>query len=177
MSEAGDKLRERIALGDCFTREEIAAYTAVGNDLDLWSAIYTAFGKAYYRIDPEPGMTMTCEFMTRYLLRCVQQNPPSNHVHSGYEAASELAACLKSWLSKLPEAEPVLHRAARQTAAVYIAGDAEVRDRILNGMLEHALELAAVRPFFAYWASDPLLHEPWQLAMEWAVAHGDPAAQ
>jgi len=70
----------------------------------------------------------------------------------------------------------VLIEAAEKFTAAYRAAGDEERDRLLNGCLEHALELAAVRPFFDRWKNDPELAEPWRLAMEWAVAHGDRAA-
>ena len=98
-------------------------------------------------------------------------------VPTGYEAAGDLAACLKHWAGKLPETRPVLIDAASRITDAYRAGDEGERDRLLNGTLEHALEAAAVRPYFARWKDDPLLGEPWRLAMEWAVAHGDAAAR
>jgi hypothetical protein len=98
-------------------------------------------------------------------------------VPTGYEAAWDLAACLKQWASKLPETRPVLADAASSMSDAYRAGDEAERDRLLNGTLEHALEAAAVRPFFENWKDDPVLGEAWGLAMEWAVAHGDAAAR
>jgi hypothetical protein len=63
---------------------------------------------------------------------------------------------------------------ASELTEEFLAGDEGVRDRLLNGALEHALESARVRRFFDHWRHDPALGEAWQLAMEWAVAHGDP---
>src|SRR6266478_5674948 len=105
---AADTIRNRIARRDRFSYNEIMAFIADESDLDVWAAVYQALGKGYYQIKPEPSMETTCSFMLRYLLRCVRENPSHEHVHSGYEAAYELAACLKLWASRLPETEFVM---------------------------------------------------------------------
>jgi hypothetical protein len=145
------------------------------SDLELWAATYQVLGRGFYRIKPEPDMDETCSFMTCYLLRCVHENVSSDALPSGFEAASDLAACLKHWASKLPETQPVLFEAAQKITNAYLRADDRERDRLLHGTLEHALVTAAVRPYFQRWSRDPVLGEPWQLAMKWAVAHGDPA--
>lgn len=171
---AADRIRHRVAHGDRFTYREIAEFIADESDLDVWSAVYKALGAAHSRIKPEPGMEMTCEFIVRYLLRCIRENPSHEHVHSGYEAAGELAGCLKVWAAKLPETNVIMQSAARHLAEEYIAGDSQVRDRILNGTLEHALESAHVRPFFEHWKTNSALAGVWRDAMDWAVDCGDP---
>lgn len=129
-------------------------------------------------IKPEPDMDETCGFMIGYLLRCIHENGQDDgDVPTGYEAAWDLGACLKHWARKLPETQPVLSEAASRIADAYRAGDEAERDRLLNGVLEHALEAALVRPFFERWKDDPVLREAWRFAMEWAVAHGDAAAR
>jgi hypothetical protein len=170
-----DIIRARIARRDRFSLREFDAIIADESDFDGWSVVYEVLGKAYYQIHPEPGMEITCACMLRYLLRCIREDLSHEHVHSGYEAAHALANCLKNWVSRLPETEPVMRAAASELEKQFRAGDRAVRDRILNGTLEHALESARVRPFFDHWRSDPVLGQAWQLAMEWAVAHGDGA--
>ncbi len=149
------------------------------SDLKRWSAVYDVLGPGWELIKPEPDMDETCAFMTRYLLRCIRENVQDDDgdVPSGYEAAYDLAACLKHWAGKLPQTQPVLSEAASKIADAYRTADDAERDRLLNGTLEHALEVGAVRPYFAAWKDDPALGEPWRLAMEWAVAHGDAAAR
>lgn len=146
------------------------------SDLELWAAVYDVLGPGWKLIVPEPDMDETCVFITRYLLRCIHENVRDNdEVPNGYEAAWELAACLKHWADKLPETQAVLSAAAAQFTAAYRAGDEAERECLLNGMLEHALESAAVRPYFDSWRRDTMLSGAWRLAMEWAIAHGDPA--
>ena len=172
-------IHDRIATRDRFSLAEVRGWIADESDLEVWSAVYDLLGPGWELIRPEQDMDETCGFMTRYLLRCVHENVQNDDgdVPTGYEAAHDLANCLKHWAAKLPETRDVLSDAASKITDAYRAGDDAERDRLLTGMLEHALESAAVRPYFERWKADALLGEPWQLAMEWAVAHGDPAAR
>ena len=170
-------VRERITAGDGFSLAEVRCWMTDEYDLDLWEAVYDVLGRGYYQIDPEPDMKETCEFITRYLLRCVHEDVTSNDVPSGYDAAYELAACLKYWASRLPATECVLSEAAQRIAVAYTNADERERDRLLNGTLEHALEAMSVRPFFRWWECDANLADPWRLAMEWAVDHTDSAPE
>ncbi|MEX0716309.1 MAG: DMP19 family protein [Planctomycetaceae bacterium] len=161
----------RIERNGSFQLQEFAAWMAEDEDLRIWGIAYDVLFKAYRRIHPEPGMELTCGFTVRYLLRCVRDNPMDGELHSGYEAAWELATRIKQWATCLPESAPVLEYAATHLRQEYLDGDDAVRKRILNGALEHALESAPVRPFFDDWKVHPDLREPWKLAMEWAVDH------
>jgi hypothetical protein len=171
------EIRDRLAARGRFSLAEVRRWMVEESDLRLWAAVYDVLGPGWKFIKPEPDMDETCGFMTRYLLRCIHENVQSDDVvPTGYEAAHVLAFCLKLWASKLPETRPVLTDAASKITDAYRTGDDAERDRLLNGTLEHALETASVRPYLAQWKNDAVLREPWRHAMEWAVAHGDPAA-
>lgn len=149
------------------------------SDLELWSALYDLLGPGWKLIKPEPDMDETCKFLIRYLLRCIHENIQNSesNVPSGYDAAHDLANCLKHWATKLPETHPVLIDAVAKISNAYRAADDAERDRLLNGTLEHALEAPAVRPYFESWKHDAVLGEPWTLAMQWALEHGDPQSR
>ena len=168
-------IRRRLAAGNRFTLAEVRQWMADEGDLELWSAIYHLLGPGWQLIRPEPDMEETCEFLTRYLLRCIHENVlDDDHIPTGYEAAGDLASCLKLWATKLPATQSVLSHAEREITTAYLTADDAERDRLLNGTLEHALEAVAIRPYFAHWKDDPALDEPWRIAMEWALAHTDP---
>jgi hypothetical protein len=173
------EIRERLAARDWFSLADVRRWMADEGGLELWAALYDVLGPGWKLIKPEPDMGETCGFMTRYLLRCIHENVQNDDgdVPTGYEATHDLANCLKHWAAKLPETRPVLFDTASKITDAYRADGEAERDRLLNGTLEHALEASAVRPFFESWKNDTLLREPWQLAMEWAVAHGDAAAR
>jgi len=100
-------------------------------------------------------MIDTCNLIKDYLLRCLAENPEAgDYVHSGYEAAWELAGWLKHLENLDTDAE---HR--------------DGRERITDGFLEHVFERPSLRRFFDGWRGDPELGEAYSLASEWGDAH------
>jgi hypothetical protein len=178
MSES-DKIRERLAAGDRFALAEVRRWMNDSGDLGVWSAVYDLLGSAIELIEPELSMDEARSFAVDFLLRCIHEDPQyeNDELPTGYEAAHNLADCLKYWASKQPQSQPVLTDAAACIAAAYRAADDDERDRLVNGCLEHALETAAVRSYFEQWRNDLVLKEPWRLAMEWGLAHGDPVVE
>jgi hypothetical protein len=177
MSES-DKIRERLAAGDRFAPAEVRRWMNDSGDLGVWSAVYDLLGSAIELIEPELSIDEARSFAVDFLLRCIHEDPQyeNDELPTGYEAAHNLADCLRYWASKLPQSLPVLTNAAACIAAAYRAADNDERDRLVNGCLEHALESTALRPFFEQWKDDAVLKKPWQLAMEWAAENGEPEA-
>src|SRR4051812_16709133 len=122
------QIRERMIARDPFSLAEIRGSIACEGDLELWAAIRELIGHGWDLIHPEPGMQETCGFITRYLLRCVREDVQNDHIPSGYEAAHDLAACLKYWATKLPQTQPVLTDAAQKITEAYLKADAAERD-------------------------------------------------
>lgn len=56
---------------------------------------------------------------------------------------------------------------------VFRAGNPDTRNRIETGALEHILEKPSLRPYFSHWKEDPVLHEAYEPAMLWGLAHQD----
>jgi hypothetical protein len=169
------EIRDRLASKSKFSLAEVHRWMADESSLELWAIVYDVLGGGFYQIKPEPDMDETCRFMTIYLLRCIHENIGDyvGPIPTRYEAASILANCLKHWASKLPEMEPVMLESARGITEAFLVASTQEQDCLITGTLEHALESAKVRPFFKHWQYAPTLHEPWNLAMEWALAHSD----
>jgi len=146
--------------GEAVSRDDVRRWIDSG-DLLTWGAVY-----ALTRSHPDLLGDDQIDFVRRYLLRCIEENPPGgDYLHGGYEAAWELAACLKEWRGKSPRGIAV------DLDKLYRRGDDATRNRILCGVLEHAFEDPAVRPFFASWERDEELREAYRLALEWGAAH------
>jgi hypothetical protein len=141
-------------------------------DLLTWSAVYALTEKAWSRIEPEIPAEEQIEFMRRYLLRCIEENPtPGEHLHGGYEAAWELAACLKLWRRNGGRPAAAIRGIALDLEKVYRRGDASTRNRIVCGVMEHAFEDPAIRPYFVDWEREADLREAHVLALDWGTAH------
>jgi len=146
---------ERWAQGDLPTRARVYALTA-----SHWS-----------RIHPEPSGRDHCRFMADYLIECLLQNREGDaFLHSGFEAAHELAAWLKH-LAKTTGWDSVISEVAQRLAEAYKAADETTRNRIETGALEHALGSRAVRPYFDSWGTDPVLRDAHEHALAWGLAH------
>ena len=141
-------------------------------DLLTWSAVFTLTEKAWPRIAPEIPLDEQIDFMRRYLLRCIDENPqPGEHLHGGYEAAWELAACMKHWRTLGGKAASHVRGISLDLEKMYRRAEPAARNRILCGVLEHAFEDPSLRPFFVNWDRDGDLREAYRLATEWGTAH------
>ena len=152
-------------------RERVLNWIA-SKDLDILAVLYVLTDKAYWRIKPELGMIATCNFIKDYLLRCLAENPDAgDYVHSGYEAASELAGWLKHLKNLGTDTEQVIREVASDLEALFRRSDREGQERIINGFLEHVFEKPSLRRFFDGWRGDPELGDAYTLASEWGDAH------
>ena len=155
-------------------RDDVRRWIDSG-DLLTWSAVYTVIEQARSRIQPEIPMEEQVDFMRRYLVRCIDENPtPGEHLHGGYEAAWELAGCMKHWRGLGGRAAAAVRGIAVELEKLYRRADSATQNRILCGVLEHVFEDPALRPYFVGWDRDSDLREAYRLALEWGSAHEEP---
>ena len=137
------------------------------------ASVYALAESGWSRIQPEIPAEEHIEFMRRYLLRCIEENPsPGDHLHGGYEAAWELAATLKHWRrASAARIAANVRGVALDLEKIYSRGEPATQNRIQCGVLEHAFEDPALRPHFVNWERDADLRDAYRLAMEWGNAH------
>ena len=163
----------QLAGTEAIGRDEIRRWIESG-DLLTWSAVFAITEQAWARITPEIAIDEQIDFMRRYLLRCIEENPsPGEHLHGGYEAAWELAACMKHWRALGGKAAAHVRGISLELEKMYRRAEPAAKNRILCGVLEHAFEEPALRPYFVNWDRDCDLREAYKLAMEWGAAHSD----
>lgn len=152
-------------------RDDVRRWVDEG-DLRTWSALYELLTKAHDRIVPELG-DEAIDFMRRYLLRCIEENPaPGDLLHGGYEAAWELASVLKQWRRRGGKVADAVRGVALDLEKLYRRADGATKNRVLCGVLEHAFEDPALRRHFANWdRGDAELRDAYKLATEWGEAH------
>ncbi|HWW61483.1 MAG TPA: hypothetical protein VN181_08960 [Thermoanaerobaculia bacterium] len=157
---------------DPVPRDDVRRWIDAG-ELQTWSAIYALLARAADRIHPALTQSESLEFTRRFLIRCIEENPrPGEHLLGGYQAAWALAARLKQW-RKSPRSADVLRGIAIELERIYRRGDSATKNRILCGVLEHAFEEPALRPYFASWDRDEELKEAYKLAVDWGVTHSE----
>ena len=141
-------------------------------DLEIWAVLYVLTDEAYWRIKPELGMVATCNLIEDYLLKCLAKNPDAgDYIHSGYEAAWELAGWLKHLENLGSETEEVIRKVASDVEDLFRHSDRDGQERIINGFLEHVFVRPSLRRFFHSWRGDPELGDAYALASEWGDAH------
>ena len=147
--------------------EELRRWIDSG-DLLTWSAVYALLERPSTQFPPEEA----ADFMRRYLLRCIEENPaPGDYLHGGYEAAWDLAALLKEWRRRGGRVAATVRGIALELEKLYRRGDPATKNRVLCGVLEHAFEEPALRPYFSNWDRDEELREAYELAMDWGESH------
>ena len=155
-------------------REKVLLWIHTAEDLPTFAKLYQLTGEGYSRIQPDLGKEATCGLVQRYLLECIKANITNDgDILSQWQAAQ----VLHGWFCRLLEMEEdnseVLNNAADAITALFLASAEEVRNVIETGFLEHALETAALRPYFEHWSGDDRLREAWNRALEWGKAHPD----
>jgi hypothetical protein len=156
-------------------REQVVSWidAVADSDLRTLSKLYRLTGEGYYRIQPDLGIEPTCNLVQRYLLGCVRDGAINNNeIQERYEAAESLHIWFRH-LAGMDGTSPVLTTAADGLKKLYLESGDDVRTAIETGFLEHALETAALRPYFEKWGSDPRVEPAWKRALEWGEAHPD----
>ena len=152
-------------------REKVVDWIGAANNLSTLSKLYRLTGEAYYRIQPDLGQETTCALILRYLLECIRQNVTENdEIQDRWEAARTLHAWF-CHLLEMDDSSPVLKRAAQEITQLFLTNGTEVQAAIEQGFLEHALEMAPLRPYFEHWSSDDRLQAAWARALAWGEAH------
>lgn len=121
----------------------------------------------YYRILPELGREASCSLILCYLLECIRQDV---HDNDEIDDRWEAARLLHFWLRQLHEsgdASDAIVNAVGGITDLFLTSGKEIRLKIEQGFLEHALETAALRPYFEPWSKDDRLRETWKAAIAW----------
>jgi hypothetical protein len=154
-------------------RDNILRWIDAATDLLSLSKLYRLTGEHYYRIQPDLGADAECLSIQRYLLECIRLNVEGDEeIASRWEAAETLHLWLRHLLD-LEDTSDLITKAARSITNLFLTGGEDVRIAIEQGFLEHALETAALRPYFEHWSSVPQLRDAWDRALEWGKAHPD----
>ena len=150
MNGPGPDINTMLSGDGPIPREQVLSWidAAADSDLPTLSKLYRLTGDGYYRIQPELGRGPTCALIQRYLLGCIRDGVTDNHeIQERYEAAETLHVWFRH-LAGMDRTSEVLTAAANGLMKLYLESGDEVRVAIETGFLEHALETAALRPYF-----------------------------
>jgi hypothetical protein len=111
-------------------------------------------------------------FLRTYLARCIRENPSGKWPHTRYIAGYVVVGwLLKHW--RRGDLTPAYLKVWKSWIRdLYLTGDENVRDAVVNGILEHLFEEKAMRKLFADWCDHPELRVAYELACEWGDRGG-----
>lgn len=172
---ARDEIIALIKSQEQIPKQKIIDWIAQGETRTL-GALYVLTDVGWERIQPALTMQEQCSFMLKYLMECLDANPvdtgDDDYLHSGFEAAWEIAAWMKH-LQHMAEAAPILKAITADLEALYRRGDYALRRLIITGALEHIFENKRLVELFDYWRDDSELKPAYDAALEWGKAHSD----
>jgi hypothetical protein len=140
-------------------------------DLKMRGAVYHLLCDARQRVAPQLSLAELYPFMLDYLFDCLILNPESGDFqHSGFEAAWDLAAWVKHAQHYERSAEFIVYVVGR-IADAYVMADANTKNRIETGVVEHVLESPSLRQYFDSWKDHPQLGGAYERCLKWGKAH------
>lgn len=173
MTDLSNQIDAALKSEEKIDRDVVVRWIEQASDLRTLSKLYRLTDGGYYRIQPELGSDTTCELIQRYLLECIRQNVEhDDEIESRFDAAMTLHAWFRH-LVGMGDADAILRRTSEAITELYLSSEEDIRYTIETGFLEHALETAAIRPYFEHWANDPRLAPAWKDALAWGEAHPD----
>lgn len=137
--------------------------------LDTWGALSIVFFDHAERIQPPLDMQTVCDFMRKYYKRCLSEAVDGGKYYpSRYIAGHEL----QNWFKRLWEDHTVPRGYVDDLKAMltelYLSGDAEVQECVVNSVLEHLFETPEFVQYFSEWKQDSTLKVAYESAMQWA---------
>jgi hypothetical protein len=138
-------------------------------DLEVRAALYSIIADADLVKHVKPALELDdCfDFVISYLEQCMVEDPKSEWADSRYGAGRQLVSwIIHFWESKEIPREKLVEIKGR-LAALYTEGDEDMRDTLVNAVLEHLFEKQELVAFFEDWKNDPNLAKAYGDALAW----------
>jgi hypothetical protein len=156
------------AMGPAVSKENVLGWMR-SPDIEVRGALYSKITNAACakRIEPPLQSEDYFCFVVPYLEQCIEQNPDGEWAESRYLAGHALAAWIKDFWNDKEVPRAKLAEIKRRLGDLYRRGDEDVRDGVLNGVLEHLFESRPLANYFREWEGDPVLGRAYSDALLW----------
>lgn len=136
-------------------------------DLNARGALYSLItdGACARLVTPPLEFDDYYPFVVEYLEECIEQNPDGEWVDSRYIAGHQLVSWIVDFWKNPAVPRAKLAEIKSRLAELYKRGDADVRDGVVNGVLEHLFETRELAKYFKDWEPDPILGRAYRDAM------------
>jgi len=141
----------------------------LSTDLEVRGALYSMItdSERARRIKPALQFEDYYAFVLDYLEQCIEQGPEGEWVDSRYLAGHQLVAWIVDFWNNKEVPRLRLAEIKHRLAELYKRGDEDVRDAVLNGVLEHLFENRELASYFKDWERDPALARVYDDALLW----------
>jgi hypothetical protein len=142
------------------------------DDIECMGAVYCLITDHFDRIQPTLLFDEYFPFVLTYCQRCLVENPQGEWTETRYGAGHNIIGWF-AWCWRDPSQRTTTVVDLKEwLAALYVAGDSEVRTCLVQATLEHLFENADVAEYFADWKEHPVLSTAYGKAMEWVDGGG-----
>jgi hypothetical protein len=138
-------------------------------DLEVRGALYSMICNSEHASYVTPALEFDdyYSFVLDYLEQCIEQNPDGEWADSRYIAGHQLVAWIVDFWSNKEVPRTKIAEIKRRLGDLYRRGDDDVRDGVLNGVLEHLFENRQLSNYFKDWEGDPDLRDAYNNALLW----------
>ena len=107
------------------------------------------------------------DFVVPYLEQCIEEDPDLEWAESRYLAGHALVAWIVDFWNHKSVPRKRIAEIKKRLVALYKRGDADVRDAVVNAVLEHLFEHRELAEYFKDWQADPILARAYHDALLW----------
>jgi hypothetical protein len=142
------------------------------DDIECMGAIYSLITDHFDRIQPSLQFDEYRPFVSTYFQRCLLEDPQGEWAETRYRAGHNIIVWFV-WAWRDPsQRTSTVAEFKEWLAALYVAGDSEVRTCLVQATLEHLFENTEVAEYFSDWKVHPVLSTAYSEAMEWVEGGG-----
>jgi len=142
------------------------------DDIESMGALHVLITDEYDRIHPTLEYGEYHQFVLSYLKRCLLENPQGEWAETRYGAGHTFNGWFVGWWRDPARRTSTIPELKEWLAALYVTGDEEVRQALVQATLEHLFENRAVAEYFLDWRGHPILSTAYDQAMQWVEAGG-----
>lgn len=139
-------------------------------DLETMGAIFNIFDSEEYEnlIDQYPDMEDIIGFYVTFFRRCIIENIAGEYALNRYEAAGTLVNFYKGLKKDKRVPKRMIDTVKSMLKEVYMEGNEDIRECVINGFLEHIFEDVQIQADFSDWKNNEVLKEAYDQALKWA---------
>ncbi len=138
------------------------------DDIEILGLLFYILDQRNNLIESFPSMEKTIKFYIYYFRRCLIEDPQSDWADNRYIAAYDLMRLYKALRKDICVPLNFLKDIRVMIRDVYKIGNKDVKESVINGVLEHLFEDKDIQLEFDEWRNDSELSKAYYEALEWS---------